>query len=146
VASGGAANAFWAGSGDGSGSGNTGAPDAVRLSPAAPAATLAPGGQAGVVLTLSNPNAFPVTIRALALDTSGGSGGYAVDAGHSACGVGTLGFTTQTNGGNGWTVPARSGGVDGALAATLAGALTMGVGAADACQGAAFTVYLMAGS
>jgi hypothetical protein len=145
MAGGGAASAFWSGSGGGTGAEATGTPASVRLSPGTPAATLAPGGQTGVVLRLSNPNAFPVAVRSLVLDTSGGSGGFAVDAGHAGCAVGTLGFTTQTNGGNGWTVPAGSGGVDGTLAVTLTGALRMGAGAADACQGAAFTVYLMAG-
>ena len=44
---------------------------------------------------------------------------------------------TQTNGGAGWTVPGS-----GVLSVTLTGALAMGSGAANACQGATFTVHL----
>ena len=67
-----------------------------------------------------------------------------MDGGHSGCSVATLSYTTQTNGGAGWTVPARVGIVDGTLAITLSNALSMGAGAASACQGATFTVYLAA--
>ena len=43
-------------------------------------------------------------------------GGFAVDAGHSGCTLGTLSYTTQTNGGSGWNVPAKVGAVNGTLA------------------------------
>ncbi|HZW43572.1 MAG TPA: hypothetical protein VFF32_04155 [Dermatophilaceae bacterium] len=143
---GGAANAFWSASGSGAGSGAAGTTVAVTLSAGTPAATLYPAGAANVLLTASNPNASPVRIGSLALDTSQGAGtGFAVDAGHSGCAVSTLSFTTATNGGAGWTVPGKVGAVDGTLPITLTNALAMGVGAADACQGASFTVYLAAG-
>lgn len=142
---GGAANAFWSASGSGAGSGASGTTVAVTLSAGTPAATLYPGGTANVVLTVSNPNASPVRLGSLALDTVQGTGGFAVDAGHSGCAVATLSFTTATNGGAGWTVPGKVGAVDGTLSITLTNALAMGVGAADACQGASFTVYLAAG-
>lgn len=143
---GGVANAFWSGSGSGTGSGATGTTVAVTLSPGAPAAALYPGGQADVVLTVSNPNESPVFIGSLALDAGQGTGGFAVDAGHPGCALGTLSFITQTNGGAGWTVPAKVGAVNGTLPITLTNALSMGVGAANACQGASFTVYVAAGS
>lgn len=79
------------------------------------------------------------------LDTSQGTGGLAVDTSHSGCGLATLSFTTQTNGGVGWTIPAKVGAVDGTLPITLANALAMSTSAANACQGASFTVYLVAG-
>lgn len=142
---GGAAFAYWSGSGGGAGSGTTGSTVAVTLSPGTPAADLHPGGTANVELAVSNPNAFPVQIGSLALDTSQGTLGFAVDAGHSGCTVSTLGFTTQTNDGVGWTVPAKVGAVDGTLSVTLTNALTMGEDAANACQGASSTVYLAAG-
>ena len=141
----GTASAFWRGSGNGSGSGATGTIVAVTLSPGTPTATLYPGGLTNVVLAMSNPNASPVRLGSLALDTSQGTGGFAVDAGHPGCAVSTLSFTTQTNGDAGWTVPAKVGAVDGTLSVTLANALAMGVGAANACQGASFTVYVAAG-
>ncbi len=94
-----------------------------------------------MVLTVTNPNAAQIRVGSLALDTSQGTGGFAVDGAHSACGLATLSFTTQTNGGAGWTVPGS-----GALPVTLTNALSMGNGAANACQGAAFTVYLKVAS
>jgi hypothetical protein len=144
---GGAANAYWSGSGLGAGSGTSGAAVDVTLSPGTPAADLYPGGQANVVLTVSNPNANPVRIGSLALDMSQGLGtGFAVDAGHSGCAVSTLSFpTTQTNAGAGWVVPAKVLAVNGTLPITLTNALALGVGAANACQGATYTVYLTAG-
>ena len=109
----------------------------LTLSPATPSAQLYPGGQATVVLTVTNPNAAQIRVGSLALDTSQGTGGFAVDGAHSGCGLAPLSFTTQTNGGAGWTLPAS-----GVLPVTLTNALSMGTGAANACQGAAFTVYL----
>lgn len=140
----GATHAYWGGSGGGAGSGAAGATVAVSLSPGTPSATLLPGGQADVELSISNPNTLLVHVGALALDTGQGTGGFAVDAGHSGCAVATLSFTTQTNGGAGWTVPAKVGAVDGTLDVTLTNALAMGLGAANACQGASATVYLAA--
>ncbi len=145
VAIGGAAGAYWGGAGSGSGSGTTVTATAVTLSPGTPAASLYPGEQTSVELTVSNPNPSVVRIGSLALDTGEGVDGFAADAEHAGCDVSALGFTTQTNGGAGWDVPARQGGTDGILAVTLSDALTMGVDAADACQGASFTVYLAAG-
>lgn len=136
----GAASAYWSGSGTGSGSGSNGTTQAVTLTPATAAAQLHPGGQAGVELRIVNPNPGSVRIGSLALDTTQGTGGFSVDAGHSACGVSSLSFTTQTNDGAGWTVPGS-----GSLPVTLATALSMSTSAANACQGATFTVYLKAG-
>jgi len=146
VAVAGAANAYWRGSGNGSGAGATGSTVAVTLTPGTPTATLFPGGTANVVLTVSNPNLSPVYVASLSRDTGQGTGGFAVDAGHSGCAVSTLSFTTQTNGGAGWTIPAKVGAVNGTLSITLPSALAMGVTAANACQGASATVYLVAGS
>jgi hypothetical protein len=137
VAVAGAAFAYWTTSGGGSAAATTGGTAALTLSPATPTAELYPGGQAAVVTTVANPNAAIVRIGSLALDPSQGTGGFAVDAAHSGCAVSTLGFTTQTNGGAGWTVPAH-----GSLPLTLTGAVSMSASAANACQGATFTVYL----
>jgi hypothetical protein len=137
VAIAGAAFAYWAASGQGSAAATTGGTAALTLSPATPTAGLYPGGQAAVVTTVANPNAATVHVGSLALDSTQGTGGFAVDAAHSGCAVSTLGFTTQTNGGTGWTVPGQ-----GSLPLSLTGALSMSASAADACQGATFTVYL----
>jgi hypothetical protein len=144
IPAGGVAFAYWTAGGTGAGAGNTGALSALSLTPGSPTATLYPGAQTNVVLTASNSNTETAHIGSLALDTSQGTGGFAVDGGHSGCSVATLSYTTQTNGGAGWTVPARVGIVDGTLAITLTNALSMGAAAASACQGATFTVYLAA--
>ncbi len=141
----GAAAAFWTGSGGGLGSGTTATTQPVVLTPATPTAGLYPGERADVALTVANPNAASVVITSLRLDTANGSGGFAVDGGHSGCATSALSFTTQTNSGTGWTVPGRQDGEDGRLSITLPDALAMATGAADACQGSAITVYLAAG-
>lgn len=139
----GIAAAVWSAVGSGSGNGATGATVAVTLSPATPTAALYPGGQTNVVLTITNSNTAIVRIGSLARDTTRGTGGFAVDANHAGCVLSTLSFTTQTNGTTGWTVPARTGSVNGTLAVTLPGALAMSSSALNACQGATFTVYLV---
>ena len=141
----GSAYGYWTATGTGSGSAATSTSMPVTLSAATPATALYPGGQSAVALVVTNPNPFVVRISQLAVDLTAGTGGFAVDAGHSGCSLSTLNFTTQTNGGSGWDIPARVGSVDGSLAVTLANALAMNSTAANACQGANFTVYLIAG-
>lgn len=142
---GGIAWSYWSAGGSGSGSGANRTPTALSLSPGTPAAGLYPGGSTNVVLTASNSNASIVKIGSLLLDTSQGTGGFAVDGGHSSCSVAALSYTSQSNGGSGWSVPAKVGAVNGTLAITLTNALSMSAAAASACQGATFTVYLVAG-
>lgn len=142
---GGAARAVWTANGGGTGGAGTDALQPVVLSSGTPATPLFPGGQTAVAVTVTNPNLASATIGSIALDTSQGSGGFAVDAGHSGCALATLSFTTQTNGGAGWALPPRVGAVDGTLAISLPNALSMSTSAANACQGATFTIYLVAG-
>ena len=142
----GGASAFWSGGGSGNAAGGSGtAVQAVTLTPGTTSGGLQPGGQRDVVLTVSNPNLAEVSVRSLAVDASQGTNGYSVDAGHSGCSVAALSFTTQTNGGAGWTVPQKIGAVNGTLSVTMPNALTLGTGAANACQGATFTVFVAAG-
>ncbi len=141
---GGIAYAYWTKSGTGAGTGQNGTIVAISLSPGTPTAALYPGGSTSVVLTATNTNTSPVRIGALQLDTARGTNGFAVDAGHSGCSVAALSYTTQNNGGSGWTIPARVGAVNGTLAITLTSSLAMSTSAANACQGATFTVYLVA--
>ena len=137
----GVAAAYWSGAGGGSAAASTSSTSALTLSPATPTAQLYPGGQATVVLTVTNPNPASIKVGSLALATGQGTGGFAVDGGHSGCGLAALSFVTQTNGGAGWTVPGS-----GMLSVTLTNALSMATGAANACQGAALTVYLTVAS
>jgi hypothetical protein len=133
------AAAYWRASGTGAGAASTRGTSALTIAPGSPTAQLYPGGQATVVLTLTNPNPSAVRIGSLALDTGQGTAGFAVDAGHSSCGLGALSFATQTNGGAGWTVPAS-----GTLPLSLTNSLSMTAAAANGCQGATFTVFLKA--
>ena len=143
---GGIAAAVWSAVGAGSGSASTSATVAVTLTPATPTTLVSPGGPAAaVVLAVSNSNAATVRIGTLSLDTARGAGGFAVDALHPNCLLTALTFTSpQTNAGAGWTVPGKTGSVNGTLTVTLASSLSMSVAAANACQGAFFTVYLAA--
>lgn len=146
LAVGGVANAYWRASGSGAGSGGTGTTANVTLSPGAVSAGLFPGGTTNVTLNVSNSNLAPVRLGSLSLDTTQGAAGIGVDAGHPGCTpLSTLSLSTQTNGGAGWTVPAKVGGVNGVLAITLTDALAMSLSAANGCQGAIFTIYLTAG-
>jgi hypothetical protein len=145
AAVGASAFAYWSAGGAGNGKGSTAATVAVTLSPGVATPDLRPGGEGNVVLLVSNPNSSVAQIGSLALDVTQGDEGYAVDAAHSECGLAALAYTTQTNGGAGWAVPAASAGGDGTLAVTLSDALAMSGDAANACQGADLTVYLTAG-
>jgi hypothetical protein len=137
--------AFWRTTGTGSGSGTTSTTQAVTLSPGTPTVGLYPGGQGDVALTVDNPNSVHVKIGSLSLSTGQGTAGYAVDGGHAGCATSALSFTTQTNAGAGWTVPAKVGSTDGSLSIDLPNAVALSASAANACQGASFTVYLTAG-
>jgi hypothetical protein len=138
------AYSYWSGLGGGTGVGLTGTTAPLALSPGAATATLLPGGQSGVVLSMANPNPVGEKVSSLVLDPAQGTGGFGVDPAHGGCTLTSLSFSTQTNGGAGWTVPAKVGAVNGTLVVTLAAALSMSTAAVNACQGATFTVYLLA--
>jgi hypothetical protein len=139
-----AALSYWTAPGSGTATTTLPDPQALTLSPGTPGTQVSPGASAAVAAVASNPNPYQVQISSISLDTGQGTGGFGVDVGHSGCGLSTLGFSTQTNGGSGWTVPAKVGATPGSLSIAMPGSLTMGVGASDACQGATFTVYLAA--
>jgi hypothetical protein len=139
----GVAYAYWTASGAGTGFGATGTTTPLTLSSGTPTATLVPGGQTSVVLTMTNPNTAQVKISSLALDTTQGTNGFSVDSSHTGCTLSTLSFATQTNGGSGWTVPGKVGTTSGTLTVTLSNSLSMSLSAVNACQGATFTVFLL---
>lgn len=142
----GGAAAFWAGNGEGAAQARVGDPLTLTIGIGVPTAQLAPGGHANVAVIATNPNPYAVHLATLGLDTGRGSGGFDVDTEHNGCDVSTLAFVPQANAGTGWTVPPRAGGTDGTLPINMAEALTMSVSAPNACQGAIFTVYLVAGA
>jgi hypothetical protein len=139
----GGAFAYFASDGSGSGNGTVGSPDAVTIAARTPQAQLFPRGSGDVVATISNSNSFPVRVSSLVLDEQAGDAGFAVDGDHADCHDPALSFTADSTG---WTVPGAVGSDPGTLDVTLAGAVTMGAAADDACQGATFTVYLKAGA
>lgn len=128
---------YWSATGTGAGqAGALSGPAPVTISPATTSQELLPTGAptGDVGLTISNPNAFPVHVNQLALDTLQGTGGFSANAASCA-----LTFATQTNAGAGWDVPAS-----GSLTLDLANSVTMGTAAASGCQGQTFAVYLEA--
>jgi hypothetical protein len=134
--------AYFTSTGNGSGSASVASPDPLSISAWTPATGLLyPGGSGEVDATVSNPNPFPLRVNSLVL----GSDGIEVDSGHSGCDTTALSFITQTNGGAGWDVPAKIGATDGSLDLELAGAVSMDLSAANACQGAIFTISLATG-
>jgi hypothetical protein len=139
---GGIAAAVWSAMGGGTGSAAAGSTVAVTLTPGTASTLLYPGGQADVVLAVSNSNVATVRIGSLTLDATRGTSGFSVDANHLGCTLSTLTFSPQTNGTTGWTVPGKVGTVNGSLAITLGGALAMSTSAANICQGATFTIFL----
>lgn len=137
--------AYWRGAGDGAATVVLGSPQQLTLTPGVPQAQLSPGEVSGVAVIATNANPYFVEIASLVLDTDAGTGGFDVDAGHSGCDPSVLAFAPQDNGGAGWRVPPQVAAVDGTLNVALTGALSMSDDAASACQGASFTVHLIAG-
>jgi hypothetical protein len=148
LATAGAASAYLTAPGSGTATAATGQPTAVTLSPGSPDDALRPGAAADVVLTATNPGTTSVVLTSLVLDTSRGTGGFAVDEAHDGCPAATfsLAAASYDGGGSGWTVPAASGSTPGTLAVALPDALTMALDAPNGCQGASVTVYVRAGS
>lgn len=130
--------AYLTASASGAGSGGVSATlAAVTVSSSTGTQTMLPTGNAtgDVDVTLHNGNSSPVHISSLSLDTAQGTSGFSSNAAGCA-----LSFTTQTNGGAGWTIPASSS----TAAIDLTNSVTMGTSAASSCQGQTFTVYLKA--
>ena len=134
--------AYWTTAGSGSASASVTNPDPVTLAPGSATGFLYPGTSADVSLTIANPNPFSVNVPSLVLDAGQGPGGFGVDSGHSGCGLSALSYTTQTNGGAGWTVPANAT----SWPLDLANAVSLSTAAATDCQGATFNVFLAVGS
>jgi hypothetical protein len=138
--------AYWMGTGSGSASTQVGSPEQLDLEPGTPSAQLIPGDTSSVTAIATNPNPYFVQIGSLTLDTAAGTGGFDVDAAHAGCNTSALHFAPQNNGGAGWRVPPLVDETDGTQAIDMRGALSMDAGAANACQGASFTVHLIAGA
>ena len=135
----GVAIAAWTAGGSGSGQASAGTAASLTISAGAPSTNLYPTASADVAAVVSNPNPYPVHVDSVSL------GAVTVDGGHSACNTASVTITSpQTNGGAGWSVPAKSGVVNGSLNLDLANAISMSNAANDSCQGATFSVALTA--
>jgi hypothetical protein len=135
----GIAIAAWTTGGSGSGQAQAGSAASMTISAGTPTSSLYPTASADVAATISNPNPYKVHVSSISL------GAITVDAGHSGCNTTSVTVTSpQTNGGPGWDVPAKSGGVNGSLGVDMTNAIAMDNTANDSCQGATFTVALTA--
>jgi len=120
----GVAYASWAATGTGTGNGTatTSTPFAVQQS--GTASGLYPTGQTSVPFTVTNSNAYPVTLA------SAKASNFSVDPGHSGCNVGSLSATD---------VALSDTLAAGATSATKQIVVKMDNSAIDECQGATFT-------
>jgi len=139
---GGGALAYFASNGSGSSSVAVGSLSPVTIIAATPTSGLLyPGASGRVDATISNPNTVRVHVNSLIL----AAGGITADNTHQSCDTAVLHYATQRNDPTGWTIPPRVGNTDGTLLVQLGGAISMDASAADACQGATFTVSLKTG-
>jgi len=125
------ATAYFLATGAGIGSGSTGSLQPVTVvafSGDTPDSTLLPGGTAtDVIVRLSNPNAYSVTLVSVT-----GSGPITADNGHPGCATTGVTFAGQT--GLQITVPSGSSLVH------LPGAASMSTASSNGCQGAIFSI------
>ena len=130
--------AAWTTSGSGSGYAKAGTSAALSTvdASASTTASLYPGTNGNVKITVSNPNPFPVRVTGVSLD--GTNADITADAGHSDCTTTGVSFTDQS--GLTVDVPAKSGDTNGEAAATLTDAASMSNASLNACQGATFTI------
>lgn len=128
---GGVAYAYFTSSGSGTGSASTGTMQTVTVaaSTGSPTTPLIPEGSGDVALQVTNPNGFAVTLVSVT-----GSGGITVDGGHSGCDPSVVTFTDQT----GLTISIPADSTDWQV--YLPGAASMSSAAANACQGATFSI------
>jgi hypothetical protein len=130
---GGLAYAYWPAAGSGSDSATNGDLQAVTVTALVagdtPAESLIPGGQADVILRLSNPNAYAVQVYSVS-----GNGAVTPDAGHAGCTTTGVTFTPPPSP-TGVTVPA-----DSTRLLRFPAAASMSTSSLAACQGASFQV------
>jgi hypothetical protein len=99
---------------------------------------LYPGARSDVLISLRNPNPYPVVVTAISLN--GTNAHITADRNHPGCTITGVSFTGQTR--LHIRVAANSGATDGTARATLSGAAEMSNASLNGCQGAAFTVPL----
>jgi hypothetical protein len=133
--------AYWQGSGSGKATAELADTQPLSIEPGTPTAELFPGGTATVTVVVTNPNPYFVQLGSMVL-YAGDAEPFGVDNGHSGCDPSALSFVAQDHGGTGWRIPPKAGMTEGTLAIAMPAAMKMSDAAADACQGATFTVHL----
>jgi hypothetical protein len=126
----GAALAYFTSSGSAQGSASTATLLTVTAGAGTPSTPLLPGGTGDVALTVTNPNNFAVTLVSVA-----GNGAIIADGGHPGCTTGVT-FTAPTGSPLPVTILANSTN----QVVDLPGAAAMSLTAANACQGATFSI------
>lgn len=123
----GAAYAYWTSFGSGDGQVSTGSGQNVTIATNATAGSLLrPGSTGDLIITATNPNNSPVTIQTITLGTI------------NDCTTPAITLTSPSTGFLPATIPANANN----LRVVIAGALTMGLGASNDCQGKTFTIPL----
>lgn len=128
---GGAALAYWRTAGSGSGTVGTGTAQAVTVEAVAsgsPSTQLIPGSSGDLLVQLSNPNAYAVTIIAVAQN------GSVSPVGGSGCTGANSGVTVPTQSALAVPVPA------GTSVVTVPNGVSMSLGSASSCQGLVFHI------
>jgi hypothetical protein len=127
-----AAWAYWSATGAGAGSAGSGTIQPVTVTALVagdqPSSALLPGGTAGVLLRLHNPNAYPVLVGGIAA-----AGAVTADAGHPGCTATGVTFTPPAN-------PQVSLAAGSTRLVELAAAASMAASSPSACQGATFSI------
>lgn len=133
----GVASAYWTSQGSGAATASAGSLQPVTVAAYANESIsnkLYPGGPAGdVVLKVTNPNLYSVTLVAIAAN-----GSIAADAGHSGCTTTGVAFAPPAS--PSITIGAGTAGSPSTQLVTLAGAALMGTSSASGCQGATFQI------
>ena len=132
----GSAYAYFTSRGSGTGASNAGNPLSVTVvaATATPSTNLLPGGSADLVIQLTNPNSYPVTLVAIS------------QSGTAVTPVGTQGpGTACTSANTGVSVTSRTGLSVAVASGTnvvvhLAGAVSMNTSSASGCQGLSFQI------
>ena len=130
----GAAFAFFTSHASGTGSGSTGTLQPVTVVALAggdsPNSSLLPGGPAAdVILRVSNPNSYAVTL----ISVAGGPGSITADAGHPLCTTTGVSFSNQSA--LNVNLVANT-----TTLVHLPGAATMSTSSSNGCQGATFSI------
>lgn len=134
VAGVGIAVAAWLVSGTGSGSAKAGSLTSITVNSATATADLYPGGTGKLFLNVTNPNNIPLKIVSV---TAIPDPSFTITSNQPGCGAADLTFTPQS----GLNIALAAAPAAGATVAfDLPGAVSMPASAANACQGATFTI------